>query len=336
MRIKADPYGSDIPSKIPRPDMPGYEPVPKPGLPPEYPFYLKPIPINTRDTMQVLRSYLNTREPKIQRWLYSTWSAEREALKYQEIRNALRDHEVPLEWIQQWQQDYSRFIVEVLDPEWRKAMEKSGGYIGEQVEKYAGRAFNFTPTGRRIEEWIQVRGGELAVSLSDMQHQAIKAIIRRYTVDMPLSADELARVLRPVIGLTPKQAGAVTRYRENLLAEGMDPKKVEHQVGNYASFLHRQRALRIARTELSFSYNYGQLEAIRQAKEQGYFRGEVVKVWMTAEDERTCDFCGPLDGQTIGLEETFPGMTEKLPNVLAPPAHPMCRCTIGYQVLERS
>lgn len=333
--IKTSPYGSDIPSKIPRPDVPSFEPVPGPGLPPEYPFYLKPIPINTRDTLQVLRDYLNAREPKIQRWLYSTWNAEREALKYQEIRNAIRDHEIPLEWILQWQEDYSRFIVEVLDPEWRRAIQSAGGKIGELVEKYAGRSFGFKPTGRRIEEWIQVRSGELAVNLSDMQREAVKLIIRRYTVDMPLSADELARVLRPVIGLTPKQAAAVARYRENLLAEGLDPKKVAHQVGNYAGFLHRQRALRIARTELSFAYNYGQFEAIRQAQEQGYFGGEVVKTWMTAEDERTCDFCGPLDGQMIGLEETFPGLTKKLPNVLAPPAHPMCRCTVGYQVLER-
>lgn len=160
MRYKVDPYGRDRPSKIPRPDVPSFEPVPSPGLPPEYPFYLKPIPINTRDTLQVLRDYLNAREPKIQRWLYSTWNAEREALKYQEIRNAIRDHEIPLEWILQWQEDYSRFIVEVLDPEWRRAIQSAGGKIGELVEKYAGRSFGFKPTGRRIEEWIQVRSGE--------------------------------------------------------------------------------------------------------------------------------------------------------------------------------
>ncbi|WP_434565151.1 phage minor head protein [Thermoanaerobacterium thermosaccharolyticum] len=335
MKRKTDPYGRDIPSAIPRPDVvspgeivPGYNP---PGIPP----WLKPIPINTRNTQEVLRGYLNANEPKIARWLYSTWNAEREAIKYQELRNAVRDHEMPLEWILQWQQDYSRFVVEVLDPEWRKAIQSAGTKMGENIEAYAGRPFGFTPTGRRIEEWIQTWGSELAVALFDSQHQAMRAILRYYTVDNPVSPDELGRILRPVIGLTPKQAEAVRRFRENLIAEGLPLKKVEHQILNYAGYLHRFRALRIARTELSFSYNYGQLEAIRQAQEQGYFRGEVVKTWMTAEDERTCDFCGPLDGQMIGLEETFPGLTKKLPNVLAPPAHPMCRCTIGYQVLER-
>lgn len=329
-----DPYGRDIPSKIPRPTDPRYQEIPSPDLP-GYPSYLKPIPINTRDTERVLRSYLNKNEPKIQRWLYSTWTAERESIKYQEIRNALRDHEVPLEWIQQYQQDYSKFVVEVLDPAWKDAMKSSGGYMGDKIEKYAGKPFGHTPTGRYIEEWIQVRGGELQTALSDSQHQAMKAIVRRYTVDMPLSPQELGRVLRPIIGLTPKQAAAVARYRESLVAEGLTAKKIDHMIGNYAGFLHRQRALRIARTELSAAYNFGQLDAIRKAKEQGYFRGDVIKRWMTAQDERVCDFCGPLDGQVIGIEETYPVIMPEIENALVPPAHPSCRCTVSYQVLER-
>jgi len=335
MMRKTDPYGRDIQSAIPRPDVvspgeivPGYNP---PGIPP----WMEPIPINKRDVLQVLKSYLDRNEPKIKRWLYNTWNREREAITYAELRNAVRDHEMPLEWILQWQQDYSRFVVEALNPEWRRAMQSAGEKLGESIEEYAGRPFGFTPTGRRIEEWIQVRGGELAVALSDLQHQAMRAILRYYTVDNPVSPEELGRILRPVVGLTPKQAEAVRRFRENLIAEGLPLKKVEHQVLNYAGYLHRFRALRIARTELSFAYNYGQFEAIRQAQEQGYFGGEVVKVWMTADDERTCDFCGPLDGQVIGLEETFPGVTDKLPNIFTPPAHPNCRCTVGYQVLER-
>lgn len=332
--MKVDPYGRDKPSPIPSPGVPSPgEPVP--GYEPYIPPWLKPIPINTRDTLAVLRGYLNAREPKIVRWLYSTWNAEREAIKYQELRNAVRDKEMPLEWLLQWQQDYARFVTEVLEPEWRKAMQAAGEKLGEDITEYAGRPFGFTPTGRRIEEWIQVRGGELAVALTDAQRDAVRAILRRYTVDQPVSPDELGRILRPVIGLTPKQAAAVVRFRESLIAEGLPPKKVDHQVGNYAGFLHRYRAERIARTELAFSYNFGQLEAVRQAGEQGFFGGEVVKEWMTAEDERVCPHCGPLDGQIIGLEETFPGLTEKVPFTYTPPAHPNCRCTVGYKVLER-
>lgn len=296
---------------------------------------MEPIPINKRDVLQVLKSYLDRNEPKIKRWLYNTWNREREAITYAELRNAVRDKEMQLEWLLQWQQDYSRFVTDVLEPEWRKAMQVAGEKLGEDITEYADRSFGFMPTGRRIEEWIQVRGGELAVALSDAQRDAVRAVLRYYTVDKPVGPDELGRILRPIIGLTPKQATAVMRFRENLIAEGLPPKKVDHQVGNYAGFLHRYRAERIARTELAFAYNFGQLEAVRQAKEQGYFGGEVVKVWLTADDERTCPHCGALDGQVIGLEETFPGMTEKIPYTYTPPAHPHCRCTVGYQVLER-
>jgi len=323
-----DPYGRDKPSPIPRPPAGGGEWVPEyrpPGIPP----WLRPIPINTRDTLAVLRGYLNAREPKVARWLYSTWDAEREALKYQEIRNALRDAEVPLEWLMRWQQDYSRFVTEVLDPEWRAAMASAGQAMAENI-----RDFAFGPTGERMRVWIETRAGELAVALTDAQHQAIRALVRHFALEEPVTVDELAQVLRPVIGLTPKQAEAVRRFRASLLAEGMDRRSVTHQVANYAGYLHRLRAIRIARTELAFAYNFGQLEAIRQAQEQGRFGGPVVKEWMTADDERVCEFCGPMDGVVIELEDTFPGATDKLPSTYVPPAHPMCRCTVGYRVMR--
>lgn len=324
----ADPYGRDRPSPLRRPGGPRGELVPDyfpPGIPP----WLKPIPVNTRDTLAVLRGYLNAKEPKVARWLYSTWNAEREALKYQEIRNALRDGEVQLEWYLRWQQDYSRFVAEVLDPEWRAAMGSAGGYMEERID-----GLRFSPVHERIREWIETRGGELAVALTDDQHRAMRAIIRHFALEEQVTVDELARILRPCIGLTPKQAEAVRRFRQSLIAEGMPRREVIHQTANYAAYLHRFRATRIARTELAFAWNFGQFEAVRQAREAGLFAGaEVVKVWLTAEDERVCPFCGPLDGAVIGLDETFPGATEKLPNTYVPPAHPMCRCSVAYRVM---
>jgi SPP1 gp7 family putative phage head morphogenesis protein len=330
----ADPYGHDIPSPIDPPTTikPG-EPVPKPGLPERYPEYLKPIPVNTRDVTAQMRGYLNSREPKVQKWLYSTWTAQREAIKYQEIRNAVRDGEVALSWIQRWQDDYVRFVNDVLEPEWEKAMLSGGGAIAEDISKYAGRPFRYTELGRQMTDWINTRGAELAVGFSQAQTDAVRFLIRRYTVDEPLGPLQLARILRPVIGLTPKQAQAVARFRSSLVAEGLPARTIEHQVGNYAGFLHRYRAERIARTELSYAYNYGQFEAVGKARDEGMFRGPVVKEWITAEDERTCDFCGPMDGAIIDYDETFPTMGRQ--TQYTPPAHPRCRCTVGYRVLER-
>ena len=33
--------------------------------------------------------------------------------------------------------------------------------------------------------------------------------------------------------------------------------------------------------------------------------GEVVKVWSTAMDERTCPICGALEGKEIAMDEDF-------------------------------
>lgn len=327
---QGDVYGAFVTSPIPRPGGFGTEIVPKyrpPGIPP----WLKPINVNTRNVEAVLRRYTDRRHPIIARWLYSTWNANAEELTFQEIRNAIRDGEFGPEVIERWQQRYSALIAEHLEGEWRRTIGDGMTYAARGLAR-TGRKVMLHQTAERIARWIEARGTELAVALTETQHEALRAVIRHHLLLEPVGPEEMARRLRAIIGLTPKEAQAVQAYRLQLLAQGFDARKVEHQVQNYAAWLNRRRALRIARTESSFAFNYGQLEIMRQAVEQGLAR-RVVKTWLTARDERVCGFCGPLDGQEIMLEETFPGATRRLPNVYVPPAHPSCRCTVLYQVV---
>lgn len=196
--------------------------------------------------------------------------------------------------------------------------------------------FKFGPGSDRVARWVEVRGTELAVNLADEQHRAMRAILRQYTLAEPLPVDEVARRLRAVIGLTQREAQAVERMRQRLLDAGEDAVKAEHVTQNYAGWLSRRRALRIARTEQAFAYNYGHFESMRQVQDQPLFGPEarVVKVFRTAENERVCPYCGPLEGAVIGLEETFPGGTRRLPAVFVPPLHPHCQCAVEYQVLR--
>jgi len=337
--MTADPYGASIPSPLGSGPtgggggsgtggVPAYDP---PGIPP----YLKPIPINHRDIHAELRRYLNPREKRIARWLYSTWNAEREAIKFQEIRNAIRDGEVPPEWIERWQQDYARFVAEVLEPEWDQAMKAAAEKVIEGAADAGYVLPEFDEAHQRVVEWVRTRGAELITDLTAEQQAALRILIHRLGIEQQMGPEELARYLRPVIGLTQREAEAVARFREALLQDGLDPRKVEHRAQNYAAWLNRRRAERIARTELAFAYNFGQFETVRQAVEQGHLpRERVVKVFSTADDERVCPRCGPLDGARIGLEETFPGATKRLPFVYVPPLHPRCRCTVIYEVLE--
>lgn len=71
-------------------------------------------------------------------------------------------------------------------------------------------------------------------------------------------------------------------------------------------------------------------EAIQAAWSDGVADGTLpvtsVKVWFTAEDERTCPICAPMDRTYVRVDEEF-----ELPDgnkVKTPPVHPNCRCTL--------
>lgn len=79
------------------------------------------------------------------------------------------------------------------------------------------------------------------------------------------------------------------------------------------------RAEMIGVTEATRSFASGNQIAW---KESGVVDGQR---WMTGEDELVCPICSDLDGQVVGLGETW--QTEDGP-VEGPPAHPRCRCYI--------
>jgi SPP1 gp7 family putative phage head morphogenesis protein len=333
----SDPYGANKPSPLPSPTDPQGEPIPSPGLPDKYPDYLKPIPINTRDIEEVMRGYLNSKEPELKKILYSTWNADREALKFQEIRNAIRDGEFSEQVVDRWRQSYAKMVDQELRPQWEDAIEASANHMGDQVKSKLGVKPRFDKQSKRILDWMDQRGAELVVDITRHQRRALRASIKYYTVENPVGAEELGRLLRAQVGLTPKQTQAVNNFRQALVEsdEELAQDTIEHRVQNYVGRLERIRAERIARTELSFAYNKGTLEQMRQVNNNELADETIVKRLHVAQDERTCNFCEPLHNTIVGFKETFPGATERLPNVNTPPLHPNCRCAVIYEVLER-
>ena len=75
-----------------------------------------------------------------------------------------------------------------------------------------------------------------------------------------------------------------------------------------------------AAAEIAADVDHGAGEAGKVAA--GESVGDVVYVWVTAEDDRVCPRCGPLDGKVIAPDEMFTA-DDKFP-----PVHPRCRCVI--------
>jgi SPP1 gp7 family putative phage head morphogenesis protein len=77
------------------------------------------------------------------------------------------------------------------------------------------------------------------------------------------------------------------------------------------------RAEMIARTEVIRTISIAQKELLEN---QGIEKWK----WITANDDRTCAYCGPVSGRIVELGEVF--TTYKGEDILHPPIHPLCRC----------
>lgn len=325
------------PSPIARPNVPSRgESIPKPGNPPGgVPHYLEPIPFNQRDILRELNRAVDTETPKLARILYSTWNAQAETVKYQEIRNAVRDGEFSQGIFDRWRLMYAERIATAYAPVLADVAYNAGGQMMNGFVQVSGKPLSYPLFRQSVDDWARRRAGELAVNLSAEQHKAVRVIMTELGSRQPLVPKDLARYLRPALGLTDKAAERVAQYRAALLADGVAPKKAEHLVQNYVGRLERVRADRVARTEIAFAYNGGHQTAAEVAQNSGVIR-EVRKKLSINPGPRLCAFCSSVANAQppggIGVNETFPGMTARLPFALAPPLHPNCLCVVEYFV----
>ncbi|GHV41326.1 hypothetical protein FACS189490_08000 [Clostridia bacterium] len=70
---------------------------------------------------------------------------------------------------------------------------------------------------------------------------------------------------------------------------------------------------------------------LRNAYRSWYFKrriGAVKKKRLTADDERVCEICGAINGETRNMSVLFSI------GKMYPPAHPSCRCAVAYEEIE--
>lgn len=292
-------------------------------------YITKAVSDNAHVALRQLRSYLDAREPRLVRFLVNLWNAQGEAITYKELREAILAGDLSEEYLAQWREDYSRFVTKHLLPEWERAMAVA---VKALREKYPEWYYN--PAADGVSQWMHDRAAEFVVNISDTQMQGLRAVIRNAAELHTMGVDELSRVIRPMVGLYPQQTLANMRYYQNLIDNGVSPKRAQDLSIRYGARQHRYRAYNIARTELAFGYNKGMYEGVKQAQRDGYV-GTVRKIWCTADDERVCRYCGGLEGKEIALDEEFNFETKLAagnPGIrLTPPAHPSCRCTVIYE-----
>lgn len=275
-------------------------------------------------TLRLLRSFLDANEPGLVRFLVNTWRSQGQAITYKEIREAILRGDIDPQWLEDWMQDYAKLVEKVLRPAWEKAIE--AGFISK-AQKYP--EFYFNPMADGVRAWTSTHAAEFVTNVSTSQIEGLRAVIRRAASMDDMTVDELARAIRPMIGLTKRDTEANLRYFEKLRSNGVTPKRARDMAIRDAARRHRERAYSVARTELATAYNTGAHEATKEAQARGYL-GPTVKVWSTADDERVCPTCGALDGKEAEMDEEFTGISRSWSTRIHPPAHPGCRCGVLY------
>lgn len=277
-----------------------------------------------KDGIQRLRRYIADEQPGLVEWVYRFWGKQQRAVTYQQLREAIMTGALSPETLQQWQKNYASIITNKLAPQWEDAMNTAAQQI-----KTAYPEYNFDPGAENVKTWTAQHSAELVTNLSGQQASAINSLIHRATGIQNMTPDELARVIRPVIGLTKPQATANVNYYRSLRENKISQKEAQKKASTYADRQHRYRAQNIARTELAKAYNTGEYLGMKQAQDQNLI-GEVKKKWLTADDSRVCAACASIDEMEMPMDALFP----LFGGILTPPAHPSCRCCLVYEETE--
>lgn len=297
---------------------------------------------NGQEVLRRLEAYLESECDDPVEILCGFWKDQQDAISYQELRQAVLDGTLTTETLELWRQDYSILVADRLNNMWTKAIE--AGPKGQPI--LGSLAFEFNMQTPGIFDWLKERGANFVTVCTQEQQDAIAALL---TMKMREghTVDELARLIRPCIGLTEGQAKANARYYdsivENLRKEHPRMKiesirkKARDAALKYAERQHRERAFTIAQTESAFAYNWGADEGIRQAQAEGYL-GMVKKRWSTSGDDAVCNICAALEGVEIDMDSdfSFRGKVLFAGHHMLPPAHPRCACAIEYIEAESS
>lgn len=285
-----------------------------------------------RASIRRMQSFLAAEEARAAVWLRNFWARQQNAVQYQELHNMILAWDPSAELLDQWQQEYAHFVTARLAPQWENAM------LVSSRTRQAQAGIVFSPGIDLAQSFVSRHGAEFAANMTITQKNALQAMISQAIQHEAMTADNLARLMRPVIGLTVPQAKANFNFWQAAWQAGIESglsaraaeERAYRMARNYAARQHQYRASVIARTELVTAYNYAAYETTQEAIRSGLL-GACNKIWVTAGDSKVCPFCHGLDGTSVGMNGRFDiRIGNRTVNVLYPPAHPQCRCAVAY------
>lgn len=207
----------------------------------------------------------------------------------------------------------------------------AGAQRGASMLPKGGPTLRYDLNNPRIQEYLSGRSGALIKDVTDgfqglvqnmMRGRFAQGLTTQTIADNLLEENsKLGMVLKGGVGLDERSAQAAA----NFAANGAAARDVE----GYMERLDERRAEMIARTEVIAALNQGELAVWDSAAEQGVIDPETtMRVW-SCDPDPCPKICAPMDGIMVGFDEEF--ILPQGDSVIAPPAHPSCRCRVLLQ-----
>ena len=182
-------------------------------------------------------------------------------------------------------------------------------YTGEGVFAVNRVQLSYDVFNPRALEWAKRNAAKDVRFILKGSKKALQNTIAA-SIESGASTRQTMKAISDVILLTPNQARALSKFKEDLLTDRTDltAAQVNKRVDRYHDRLLRRRSEMIVRTESSKAYNEGLIESHLQL-------GTKYLDFLANAD--ACPICTPLDGSTYSIEAAR--------GVI--PVHPNCRCS---------
>jgi len=166
-----------------------------------------------------------------------------------------------------------------------------------------------------VRAYIQTHKPELRKSLDFYEGSKEQFLRSSFSTAERLSKVELiaSRTYEELSGVSSTMSQQMSRVLAEGLSNGQNPITIARRMSKTISGISRQRADRIARTEIIHAHAEGQLDAF---EELGIEEVGAIVEWLTAGDNAVCELCDHLDGIVMTIDEAR-GLI---------PRHPSCRC----------
>lgn len=206
--------------------------------------------------------------------------------------------------------DFKLAIDATLDGAVVAGRRAAVGDAPARIAREAARAAARPRAAARGAKWAAKRSAALVADVSGSVRLAIRAVVSD-GVKRGVHPSKLAREVREVIGLDPRRAMAVQNFRAAQAKDGVAEATIERRAEAYASRLLTQRAEMIATSETFSALNQGRADLWSELVSDGVVTAtEVTRTWVSSRDDLVDEICNALDGETVQVDEEFPGGAE--------------------------